>query len=68
MCVSSVQHVSSGECPGVDEPFEPLASVTLLEQRRQNNLKQQQLQWELTDRGVAAETQDINQTLFKDSV
>lgn len=46
VCASSLclQHVSSGECPGVDEPFEPLTSVTLLQQCRKNNLKQEQLQ------------------------
>ena len=55
VCASSLQHVSSGECPGVDEPFEPLASVTLLQQCWQNNLKQEQLQWQLADWSVAAE-------------
>lgn len=55
VCISSLQHISSCECPGVDEALEPLASVALLQQCWQNHLKQQQLQRQLTDRGVTAE-------------
>lgn len=41
---SSLQNISSSEGPGVDQLLQPLACVTLLQQSRQNHLKQQQLQ------------------------
>lgn len=56
VCVLSLQHVSSCECPGMDESFEPLTSMTLLQQSRQNNLEQQQLQRQLTNGSIAAVT------------
>ena len=37
------QQVSGGDGPGSDQAFEPLACVTLFQQRRQNHLQQQQL-------------------------
>lgn len=60
VCVSGIQHISSSERPGVDELFEPVSSVTLLEQRWQNNLKQQQFQRQLADRGIAADKKPQN--------
>lgn len=56
VCVLSLQHVSSCERPGMDESFEPLASMTLLQQSRQNNLKQQQLQRQLANGSITAVT------------
>lgn len=41
---SGLQNISSSEGPGVDQLLQPLACVTLLQQSRQNHLKQQQLQ------------------------
>lgn len=40
----------------MDQLLQPLACVTLLQQRRQDHLQQQQLQRQLAHRGVAAET------------
>lgn len=37
--VMSLQHISSCECPGVNKAFQPLASMTLLQQCWKNNLK-----------------------------
>lgn len=52
---SGLQNISSREGPGVDQLLQPLACVALLQQSRQNHLKQQQLQRELADGGVAAD-------------
>lgn len=58
LCI--LQRVSGRVRPSVDEALEPLASVALLQQRWQDHLQQQQLQGQLADRGIAAETQSTS--------
>ena len=55
MC-PGLQHVSGGEGPCVDQPFEPLPGVALLQEGRQHHLQEEELQGQLADRGVAKET------------